>query len=1057
MLFNRTTKSSQYFKKFFLFSLSISSYLTISISHSSTSKANKYSPHIQIEGKLGNRRSIVRPGVLVPLYQQSNSLIHMSLIGMSDTRHALEGNMGIGVRHLLRKNIFGLYGFYDIRNSSRDNTIHQTTLGFEWFREYFEFRVNIYLPERKKFVTSSITSKSHYRKSGSSIDIELNNTKHVEQALRGFDIDIGLQPPSLDSLTIRGAYYRFGNSLSNIETRQGFRGVLSYKFYEILSIDFETSYDNQRKLVLFAGATLGYKFDKANRRYTGLTRLEKKMTLLPIRDIDAVVGEGQENIIIDKAYINNIDEDTTVLIGNLFDHTLTLLDVVDGELRIMVSKYNSENVEISDLINEFVNKDIIRDSKVLTLIIKGDQYDRRIIDVNEIIQNNSTLEIKTNYKRNIKNTEEFINLVNLLSLHAINIGRMTIKEEINQELLNALSKQNELEERLRQLQKEIENNRAKSELKLKHAQQLAKQEYDKLIQQLHQQQNNTLIQEQLLRDELIRIQTENSDHQEQLQQQINREHSIMLKKERELIQQLEQNEKSFFLEKQHLEDDILQLIEKTNTQKQQWEKRFRTQENIAMQEHSMLSNRIDQIQDTDSSEKQELQHKLEKIQRQLEVQKQQWQNQLEKNHLLMLEKESELKQQLLNNTHLQNYAQRAVRDKSEVTKQFQENSAAILLENQRLQDELNKLKQKAELEQKQWEEQLEFAEQNAVQRQLKLTHQFQQKHSSNLLEKQNLQGALNRLKKESKLKQQQWEEQLRLAKQTSLHKQSTLTKQLHQNKSLSISEKNKLQNKLHRLQEEAELKQQQWENQSRLAKQTALEEQSELTQQFQQQRSRALLEKQNLENELNRIKREYKLKQQQWISQSRLAQEKALKKQSELAKQLQQNKILSLSEKQKLQNNLKQLQKNTALEHYEWQKQAQIAHNEALLKQTSLNKQIKQYQNEILLLRKDIMTKQQELENKSQDLLVVTSSGREKMLNYAHKITQQEMEILLLKRRIESQERAIINQQSMSHKELQENMDDLNSTVKRQSIHIQQLSTNNSWLPKILTFIPNEN
>ncbi len=341
--------------------------------YSATENYKKYSPRIQMEGKIGNRRGIVRPAALIPLYEHSNSIIHLSLIGMSDTRKALEGNFGIGIRHLIRNNIFGLYGFYDIRSSSKNNTIHQTTIGAEWFREFFEFRVNVYLPKKQEFQTSPERKTSHYHKSGSTLDVELLSSKEVEQALPGFDIDIGTQLPRFPDLTIRAAYFRFASSDKYIETRNGVRGVIAYQLFDFLQLDAEVSYDNQRKTVFFGGITVGYNFDKSAKKHIRLTRLEKKMNIIPIRDIDAVMAIGQPGKVVATLKLPNVVKgNKVVFVADLDGGKVTMVEISNGEIiEVRDASFTSEDSKITQKLKKLAGKNISKEKHVLFLFIEG--------------------------------------------------------------------------------------------------------------------------------------------------------------------------------------------------------------------------------------------------------------------------------------------------------------------------------------------------------------------------------------------------------------------------------------------------------------------------------------------------------------------------------------------------------------------------------------------------------------------------------------------------------------------------------------------------------------
>ncbi len=106
---------------------SLSSKATVSV----FSDDAKYSPRIELSAKAGKYRHIVRPGFVLPIYQKKDFLIHTTVIGMADTKKAIEGNVGLGFRSLIDRNIVGGFAFYDIRKTSRNNLIHQLTLGAE--------------------------------------------------------------------------------------------------------------------------------------------------------------------------------------------------------------------------------------------------------------------------------------------------------------------------------------------------------------------------------------------------------------------------------------------------------------------------------------------------------------------------------------------------------------------------------------------------------------------------------------------------------------------------------------------------------------------------------------------------------------------------------------------------------------------------------------------------------------------------------------------------------------------------------------------------------------
>ncbi|NQY43833.1 MAG: inverse autotransporter beta domain-containing protein, partial [Legionellales bacterium] len=692
------------------------------------SENRKYSPRIQTEGKIGNRRSIVRPAALIPLYQQSNSLIHLSLIGMSDTKSALEGNIGLGARHIVKDNIFGVYGFYDIRRSSQSNMIHQLTLGGEWFKKYFEFRFNIYLPQKKTFQISEVKNQSYYRKSGSTIDIELRSSTKVEQALPGFDIDIGAQLPSLPELTVRGAYYRFTSSDNHIESRNGFRGVLGYQLFEFLSLDFEMSYDNQRKLVYFGGLTLGYNFDGLSRNQSRLTRLERKMNILPIRDIDAVLGGGHDEHDLDSISISGIDEQTTILIADSGQNELVMLDVVDGSLVVRKSSYNSENLEITQLIQSYHDKDIITDNRVLTFMVDGDD----ILDVNEFHINVSGLVINHSKEHSIGkiHKDAMVNLINLISVSAENLRR---SDFYSKKYKNLLKQYQETESELNRLKRELEQSKQQASQK--------QQDLNSRMQQLREQSelekqrllNSSNQKERRLQEQLDNLNQHANQRQSELTDELNRLEQESLHRIRELEQRIND-------EQRLANEQLVEMTEKFNNAKdktievrQRLEEELRNATQNATLKNNLLQKELVQQKELARIQQEQLENELQK----LEISKNEAQRRLEEE--LRNTKQSSLKQQ-------------QILQKQQLLLQEKLKQQTQLAEQQRIhyESELKKLEMEASLAEQNIKKQLSNTQQSSLEKQRILQEQQVQ-----LQKKLVLQSKLNetqRLHYESELK-----------------------------------------------------------------------------------------------------------------------------------------------------------------------------------------------------------------------------------------------------------------------------------------------------------------
>ncbi len=241
--------------------------------------------------------------------------------------------------------------------------------------DYLEFRANVYLPSTKKFfydnkVSSSYRNAAEPRK----VEIKTTNNKYFEQALRGFDVDLGSQIPGLEALTVRVAYYHFGFN-NKTDTRHGARFSANYQIFSMLDLDAEISYDNQRKLTYFGGLTLNYQFDGGKKQ--NMTRLQQKMNVLPIRDIDAVTGSG--SIDTQESAEFQLHQGAVGLVAHGYDGSVDVVEIDDnGVISVTTSRPDAMNKEVSNRITAL--GDVLQTSKIVVL---GTGTTGEIYDVND--------------------------------------------------------------------------------------------------------------------------------------------------------------------------------------------------------------------------------------------------------------------------------------------------------------------------------------------------------------------------------------------------------------------------------------------------------------------------------------------------------------------------------------------------------------------------------------------------------------------------------------------------------------------------------------------------
>ncbi len=255
----------------------------------------KYFPEVQAKIKLGYPRHILRPMVLVPLTQTPIMLTYFHMIGMVDSKPNFETNIAFGFRSLKSDFILGYYGFYDFRVTKHKNYIHQFTLGTEYLRDFFEARFNIYLPLKTKhfigvdhFVKANYTATHTYSESLGDLTYEVVRP--------GFDIEVGGNLRKHEKLTgVFKAFFFYHSKFKNIG---GVQLRAGYQINKIVNLNIEGVYDNHRKFAGYFG--VNFKWNFGYKQSLALSKLEQKMTQMPIRDIDAVTTTDiDRNIVLD--------------------------------------------------------------------------------------------------------------------------------------------------------------------------------------------------------------------------------------------------------------------------------------------------------------------------------------------------------------------------------------------------------------------------------------------------------------------------------------------------------------------------------------------------------------------------------------------------------------------------------------------------------------------------------------------------------------------------------------------------------------------------------------
>ena len=258
-----------------------------------------YRTFTAFEGKPGTNRSLGDIQLVVPLWEESDSLIFADLRGRIDDSASSEGNWGLGWRQIQDNSwIAGAYAFYDLRRTEFDNNFSQATIGLEALSVEWEARINGYIPETKSERVSALNTAQ----------IQNGNVvvlAGIERAFYGVDAEVGalLQDWNDGDLELRGfiGAFHFDTDAAGFQNISGPRARLELRGYDVpwlgtgsrLTVGGEYQYDDVRDSQFFGMARLRIPLRPG--RQPALTRLQRRMMDRVIRDVD-IVAIAQQGI-----------------------------------------------------------------------------------------------------------------------------------------------------------------------------------------------------------------------------------------------------------------------------------------------------------------------------------------------------------------------------------------------------------------------------------------------------------------------------------------------------------------------------------------------------------------------------------------------------------------------------------------------------------------------------------------------------------------------------------------------------------------------------------------
>eukprot|EP00439_Symbiodinium_sp_Y106_P086704 s1_g35.t1 len=256
-------------------------------------EGDKWTPYVDVEGKLGTDRNLGEVSVFVPLGQSQDSLVFGNLITRFDDQDSFEGNVGLGYREIVDgAYILGGYAFFDRRKSASDNYFNQVTAGAEFMTDVWTVRSNVYFADNDLAPTGGgVVSQT-----GTQIFVQSN----LEGALSGFDAEVGrVIPLGLEGVTLSGFAGGFHFGRSGFDDVSGPRARAELSVSNLwdsvlpsgtqLRFGAEVQHDDVRDTQGFLSARLRVPLFGSSSS-SNLSLLEQRMVDPVVRDIDVVAG-----------------------------------------------------------------------------------------------------------------------------------------------------------------------------------------------------------------------------------------------------------------------------------------------------------------------------------------------------------------------------------------------------------------------------------------------------------------------------------------------------------------------------------------------------------------------------------------------------------------------------------------------------------------------------------------------------------------------------------------------------------------------------------------------
>ncbi|OGS92110.1 MAG: hypothetical protein A2Z95_00350 [Gallionellales bacterium GWA2_60_18] len=309
----------RYWRYIGLCGFAASSFSAIAQEQTPGNPSPKWGAHVDVEAKLGSKRSLGEADLFLPIAQDGSTLYFANLRGRFDDNSSNEGNFGFGARRMQPSGWnLGAYGYFDHRRTDIGNTFNQATLGAEALGRDWDFRANGYLPLGTK--ARELGTASTAAISGAAVQV--TTTTREERALKGFDAEVGWRTPLFDSeahrqLRLYLGGYRFSDAGVTVEGPR-LRAELAMEELSRfgkgagLFLSAEAQDDNTRGSQTFLSLRLRIPLGGEVETHR-LSVQERRMTAPVMRDVDIVTQSRVASTLVETATQTSGGQTFTVL------------------------------------------------------------------------------------------------------------------------------------------------------------------------------------------------------------------------------------------------------------------------------------------------------------------------------------------------------------------------------------------------------------------------------------------------------------------------------------------------------------------------------------------------------------------------------------------------------------------------------------------------------------------------------------------------------------------------------------------------------------------------